>query len=244
MSRGLGGGAVDLVQGLEGSRGPDDEATEVTTRGELEEVEGGDGAGLDTGDVAESSDELLAVNLGVVNDQRATALAVAAATELTLTSTELLGLLGLLDIGTGTNSLQEAEGSSGLGNGSSLKGGRVDDQGNLGDVVDLVATGEEQGNGSGGSQSGADSVSPRWDRLEWKGFSQDMGRFFFLPRESGGNSLLALVDLDVPLAPDLGRGEHATGTAHVTEGSLTGTVSTTTGDTGDTGNSTTCEFKC
>lgn len=54
------------------------------------------------------------------------------------------------------------------------------------------------------------------------------------------NSLLALVDLDVPLAPDLGRGEHATGTAHVTEGGLTGTVGTTTRDTGDTGNSTTC----
>jgi hypothetical protein len=54
------------------------------------------------------------------------------------------------------------------------------------------------------------------------------------------NSLLALVDLDVPLSPDLGRGKHATGTAHVTEGSLTGTVSTTTRDTGNTGNSTTC----
>ena len=52
--------------------------------------------------------------------------------------------------------------------------------------------------------------------------------------------LLALVDLDVPLAPDLGRGEHATGAAHVTEGGLTSTVGTTTRDTGDTGNSTTC----
>lgn len=52
-------------------------------------------------------------------------------------------------------------------------------------------------------------------------------------------SLLALVDLDVPLAPDLGRGEHATGTAHVTEGGLTGTVSTTTRDTRDTGDGTT-----
>jgi hypothetical protein len=47
----------------------------------------------------------------------------------------------------------------------------------------------------------------------------------------------------VPLAPDLGRGEHTTGTALVTEGSLTGTVSTTTGDTGDTGDSTTCSIE-
>lgn len=56
---------------------------------------------------------------------------------------------------------------------------------------------------------------------------------------SSENSLLALVNLDVPLAPDLGRGEHATGTAHVTEGGLTGTVSTTTRDTGNTGDSAT-----
>ena len=53
------------------------------------------------------------------------------------------------------------------------------------------------------------------------------------------NSLLALVDLDVPLAPDLGGSEHATGTAHVTEGGLTGTVGTATRDTGNTGDSAT-----
>jgi len=39
----LGGGAVDLVEGGEGGRGPDDEAAEVTTWGELEEVQGEDG---------------------------------------------------------------------------------------------------------------------------------------------------------------------------------------------------------
>jgi hypothetical protein len=42
----------------------------------------------------------------------------------------------------------------------------------------------------------------------------------------------------VPLAPDLGGSEHATGTALVTERSLTSTVSTTTRDTGDTSDST------
>jgi hypothetical protein len=51
--------------------------------------------------------------------------------------------------------------------------------------------------------------------------------------------LLAKVDLLVPLAPDLGRREHATGAAHVTEGGLTGTVSTTTRDTRNTGDSAT-----
>jgi hypothetical protein len=57
--------------------------------------------------------------------------------------------------------------------------------------------------------------------------------------ESEKHSLLALADLDVPLPEDLGRSEHATGSAHVTESSLTSTVSTTTGNTGNTGNSTT-----
>lgn len=234
MGRGLGGGAVDLIKGLESSRGPDDESAEVTTRGELEEVEGGDGGGLDAGDVAESGDELLAVGLGIVDDERATALAVAAATELALTGAELLGALGLLDISTGTNSLQETESGGSLGDGSSLEDGGVDNEGNLRDSGDLVATGEEEGSGSGGSQGGADSVSPSFSCQ-------------YYPSKNGiccKNSLLALVDLDVPLAPDLGRGEHATGSAHVTEGGLTSTVSTTTGDTGDTGDSTTLEILC
>lgn len=98
-----GGGAVDLVQGGEGGRGPDDEAAEVSTRGELEEVQGEDGRGLDTGNVAECANDLLTIDFGVVDDQRTAALAVTAATELTLTSAELAGLLDLLDIWGCTN---------------------------------------------------------------------------------------------------------------------------------------------
>lgn len=51
--------------------------------------------------------------------------------------------------------------------------------------------------------------------------------------------LLVQVELLVPLAPDLGRSEHTTRAALVTEGSLTSTVSTTTRDTRDTSDSTT-----
>jgi hypothetical protein len=208
--RGLGGGAVDAIEGLEGGRGPDDEAAEVTTGGKLEEVEGRDGAGLDTGDVAETNDELLAVNLGVVDDQGTTALAVAAATELALTGAELLGLLGLVNVSTSTDGAEERDGGGGLGHGGGLEELGVDDERDLRDGHDLVTAGEEERGSGGGGKSRADSVT-----------------------------LLALVNLDVPLAPDLGRGEHATGTAHVTEGGLTGTVSTTARDTGDTGDSAT-----
>ncbi|WVY98782.1 hypothetical protein V8G54_030933 [Vigna mungo] len=54
-----------------------------------------------------------------------------------------------------------------------------------------------------------------------------------------GVALLVDVDLAVPAAPDLGRGKHAATSAHVAEGSLAGTVGSSTGNTGDTGDGTT-----
>lgn len=93
-----GGGSVDGVQRLESSGGPDDESSEVTTWCELEEVEGENRAGLNTGNVAECALQLLSVNSWVVDDEWSTTLSVASATELTLTSTELSGCLDLVNI--------------------------------------------------------------------------------------------------------------------------------------------------
>ena len=157
---GLGGGAVDVVEGLEGGGGPDDETAEVATGGELEEVEGVDIAGLAAGHVAEALDELLAINGGIVDDKRTAALGVTSASHLTLTSSELLGLLGLEHIGTSTNGGQDLEGSGSLGGSSTLEDGRVNDQGNLGDGGDLVTTGEQQRSDGRSSQSGGSSESP------------------------------------------------------------------------------------
>jgi hypothetical protein len=156
-----GGGAVDLVQALESGGGPDDEAAEVTTGGELEEVEGMDGACLNTGNVAETLDEVLSVNLGVVDNQRSTALAVTTTPQLTLTGTELLGKLNLVDVGTSTDGLQEPKSSGGLGVGGTVESGGVDNQGNLGNGVDLVATGKEKGGDGRSSQSGSGSETPK-----------------------------------------------------------------------------------
>ena len=204
----------------------------MATGGELEEVEGIDGGGLNTGDVAEALDEVLAVGLGGVDDEGTATLAVAAATELALTGAELLGGLGLLDISTSTNGLEEGKGVGGLvGTGESSG---VNDEGNLGDGGDLVTAGHQERSGSGGSKGRGSSETPR--QMLAIMVSSSCQSF-------GKHVLLALVDLDVPLAPDLGGGEHATGTAHVTESGLTGAVSTTTGDTGDTGNSATCVVK-
>lgn len=155
-----GGGAVDLVEGLEGGGGPDDEAAEVATGGELEQVQGEDVAGLNTGDVAEGADELLAVGLGVVDDQGAAALAVAAVTQLTLTGAGLLGLVDLDQLGAGAKGLQESDSGLGLGEGSTLEGLGVNDQGNLGDVGDAVTAGEqERGDGRSGQSGGGSETS-------------------------------------------------------------------------------------
>lgn len=218
---------VDGVELLDGGRGPDDETTEVTTGGELKEVESVDGGGLDTGKVAEALDELLAVGSSAVDDEGTAPLAVAAASELSLTSTELLRLLGLLNIGTSTDSLQETESTSSLGGRAESLG--IDNERNLGNGSDLVTTGEKKGSDGGRSKGRGSSEAP-----------EQLVSSFHRQRKSQPNSLLALVDLDVPLPPDLGGSEHATGSAHVTEGSLAGTVGTATGDTRDTGNSTTC----
>ena len=152
--------AEDLVEGLESGGGPDNEATEVTTRGELEEVEGEDGGGLNTGDVAESTDELLAINLGVVDNERTAALAEAAVPELTLTGTHLAGLGDLDEVVTGTESLQEGDGSLGLGESGVLEGLGLNDEGNLGNVGNTVTAGEEEGRDGRSSKSRSGSEAP------------------------------------------------------------------------------------
>ena len=86
-----GGGSVDLVKGIEGGVSPDDKTPKVSTRSELKEVKGLDGGSLNTGDVTESLDEGSRLRgLRVEDDEGPTALPVAAVSELTLTSTELL----------------------------------------------------------------------------------------------------------------------------------------------------------
>ena len=98
-----------------------------------------------------------------------------------------------------------AQGVGGGGLGDALDG-VGDDQGDLGDAGHAVTTGQDEGGDSGSSKS-----------------------------RSNGVAALVLVDLLVPLAPGLGGSEHASTTAHVTEGTLTRAGGTATSHTGDTG---------
>ena len=66
------------------------------------------------------------------------------------------------------------------------------------------------------------TASKRWDGRSNNG-------------RNDGVSFLVQVDPPMPTTPDLGRSEHTTTATHVSEGSLTSTMGTTTGDTGDTG---------
>lgn len=115
--------------------------------------------------------------------------------------------------------------------------------GNL-DNIGVSTQGLEEGNSLLGLFEGLGGVSDNernfLDLLDTVTTSEDKGR------EGGGGkgrdnseAALVLVDLDVPFAPGLGRSEHASTTAHVTESSLTGAVSSSTSYTGNTSDGTT-----
>jgi hypothetical protein len=82
------------------------------------------------------------------------------------------------------------EGDGLLGLGERFSGS-IDDERNFLDLLDAVTTGENEGREGGGGKGG-----------------------------DNGEAALVLVHLDVPFAPGLGGGEHASSTAHVTEGGL------------------------
>lgn len=207
----LGGGEVearlllvDLVEGGNGALGPDDESTDVSSGSELEQVELINGASLDSWNVLESSDNSLVFG---VDDQRTSSLSVSSVSHLSLSSSDLSRVGDLGNIGVGRDSLQQLDGSLGLG--SRLDGGR-DDKGDLLDLLDSVSSGKDERRESRSGNGG-----------------------------SNGVSLLVLVDLDVPFSPSLGRGEHSTTSAHVTESGLSGSLGSSTTDTGDTGDGST-----
>lgn len=68
-----------------------------------------------------------------------------------------MGVLDLLDIRVGVETLEEGNGSLGLDD--SVKSGLRDNQGDLGDLLDAVTTSHNERSQSGGSQSRADGVS-------------------------------------------------------------------------------------
>jgi len=186
LDRLLSVGTEDLVEVLEGVGGEDDEAAEVTTGGELEQVKSVDVAHINTGEVTGGS--LQVGVLVTVDDKGALSHGETGVSLLVGASTHGLGSTNSLHVLGGTDGVHGGEESLG---GVNVEG--VDDEGELGDAVDVVTSGQNEGSDGGGGKSRGDGVS-----------------------------LLVEVDLAVPLSPDLEGSEHATLTAHVTEGSLAG----------------------
>lgn len=148
---GLGG--VNLVQGAESTLGPDDEPADVTTGGQLQQVQGGDGAGLDTGNVPQGLDDTLVV---LVDDQRSSPLPVPPVPHLSLSGPDLPRVGDLDNVRVGLDGLQELDGLLGL----LERLGRVgQDKGNLLDLLDSVSSGEDQRGKGRSSQSRGDGVS-------------------------------------------------------------------------------------
>jgi hypothetical protein len=211
----------DLVEAGEGALGPDDEATKVTAGRELEDVQPSDLNNLNAGQVPKGFNNAIVF---VVDNERAAALTVPAVPHLANTRAKLARVRHLGDVGICPEALEELDCLLGLGQTLSRAG---NDQGNLINLLNAMAAGENKRRQSRSSECGDD-----------------------------GKATLILVHLDVPFAPDLGGREHATTTTHVTKGSLqvvsvtwksflgtvthlSRTVSTTTSYTGNTGDSTT-----
>jgi len=201
LGAGLGEGTEHVVEGGEGIGGENAESSEVTTRGELEEVESVDAAGVNSGEVPGGSlDEGVLIS---VDKEGSLTHHEAGASVFTLSCSSSLHSHGAEGVLVGTDGLEGCEHSLG---GLNVEG--VKNEGELGDGIDGVTAGLNEGNAGGGSEGGCNGVS-----------------------------LLVDVDLTVPLSVDLKGGEHARLSAHVTEGSLSGSVGTGTTNSWDSSHS-------
>ena len=141
--------AVQRVKQLEGVAGPDDETADMATRCELQNVERVDGCDFDTGDVAERFYQAIVL---VVDDERATALGVAAVTELAETGAQLLGALHFFNVLHGVEAGQEGDGVLCF---LERLDGVFDYERDLLDLVDAVAAGHDEGSQRRGSHGRA-----------------------------------------------------------------------------------------
>lgn len=141
--------AEDVIQGLECARGPDDEPAELAARSQLSEVEPVHVADLHSRDVPECLDQLH-VLVGVDHKGSLSEL-VPSASHFSLAGSQSLVLHDLEDVLVGAEPLEEGHCVLGLLIALELV---VDDEGELRDVLDSVASGKderEQGRSGQGS---------------------------------------------------------------------------------------------
>lgn len=145
--------AEDRVELLESGLAEDDESTEVSSRGELEEVQAVDRGDLNTGQVAESLDNSVVL---VVDNERTTSLNVAAVAELALTSSDLARVGDLDNVVVSLDGLEEGNSLLGLGQ---VLDRVLNDERNLLNLLDAVTSGKQERRDGSGGQSRGDGVS-------------------------------------------------------------------------------------
>jgi hypothetical protein len=136
-------GSPDLIEGLEGILGPDDESSDVTSGGQSEEVQSSDGAEFNSGNVSEGLDHGRRLS---VDNQGSDSSSPSAVSGLSLSSSLASALLDLLAIFVSLELLED--GNGGLGLGDRVDKGVVEDERNLGNLRDSVSSGHhESGDG-------------------------------------------------------------------------------------------------
>jgi len=183
----------ERVQTHKGILKPDDKSTQMTSRGEFQQVESVHMKSFNTRQIPQSLKQ--GALLGI-DDKRASPLYASPVPHLTLTSADGSGIFDFLNILIGLKTLQQSHSLFGFDYFSNALVG--ENKRNLGNAFNAVSSSQNEGRQSRCSQGRADS-----------------------------ETLLADVYLPVPSPPNLGGCEHPTTTAHVAEGTLACTVSTT-----------------
>lgn len=128
--------SVEAVQSLKCISGPDDESSQMASRGEFEEVQSGDVDEVHSRQVSEGFH-----HRGIllkIDDQRSSLLDVSSVSGLSLSWSDVSRFLDSFNIVESIDGLEECGGSGGFIDG--VDGLVVDDQRNLGDVFNSVSS--------------------------------------------------------------------------------------------------------
>jgi hypothetical protein len=153
-SGGLVSSSEDSVELLESGLGPDNESAKVTSRGELQEVQGRDTSNLNTSQISEGSQGGGSL---VGSDDEGSNLDVLGSVPQASLTRVLGNVLASVNIGVSLELGQEGKCVLGLGEG--LDGVSCNNQGDLGDGRDVVSTGQYKCGHGGGGECGGNSVS-------------------------------------------------------------------------------------
>ena len=139
-------GTKDVIELLEGVLGEDNESTEVATWSELEEVQSGDGANIDTGEV--SSGALDSSVVVAIDNEGSLAEGEATTSHFTFAGSVVLVVTNASEVTSETEVAEALEEGGGL-----LSVEVINNERKLGHIINLVASGHDERTAGSGSES-------------------------------------------------------------------------------------------